>query len=145
MFQKKLKSGGWIYGAYSGPILPPMLGLGTPGGKMTLILTKENGFAITDGVSVYGGKSRTYDNEKDIISQIKDNLYAELKEFCGEDNDIYSARDFKEFIYRDRNCRLSNGGDDDQFIDFLSTCEKRIKASFKVQKKIDSRRDRLKK
>lgn len=142
MFNKKQKSGGWIYGAYSGPILPPMLGLGSPGGKKVLILTKENGFAITDGVSVYGGKARTYDPEEDIKSQIKDHLYAELREFCGEDNEVYSARDFKEFIYRKRDLMDDL---DEQFMDFLDACERRIKASFKVQKKIDSRRDRLKK
>lgn len=139
MFNKKQKSGGWIYGAYSGPILPPMLGLGTPGGKLVLILTKKNGFAITDGISVYGGKPRVYDFESDLISQIKDNLHSELKEFCG---DAYSAHDYDEFIYRARTNDLPLSDLDRQFIGFLSACERKIILSNNVQKKNSLRRDR---
>ncbi len=128
MFRIRLKSGGWIYSAYSGGVLPPMLGLGTPGGKKVLMLTEENGFAITDGGGVYGGEPRYYDTSRDLVGQIKENLYEELREFCGEDNGVYSADDFKEFIFRDRMFKRDDS--DIWFNEFLEACKRRIQASY---------------
>lgn len=123
-----LKSGGYVYGAYSGDVLPPMLALGTPGGKMVLVLTEENGFAITDGCSVYGGTPRYYDTSEDIIEQIKDNLYDELRDYCGENYGIYSADVFEEFIFRER--IFPRADLDVCFNDFLEACEQRILDSY---------------
>ena len=124
---RRLKSGGYICGAYSGDVLPPMLTLGTPGGKRVLMLTEENGFAITDGCSVDGGAPRYYDTSEDLIEQIKDNLYDELRDYCGEDNGVYSADDCKAFIYeRERRGYYL----DEAFEDFLEACEQRILDSY---------------
>ena len=89
--KEKKESGGFIYGAYSGPILPPMIGISCPGKKWIVMLTRKNGFAITDGISVYGGKPRSYSgsDRNEIIDQIKEYLYNELREFCCEDNGVY--------------------------------------------------------
>ena len=124
---RRLKSGGYIYGAYSGEVLPPMLALATPGGKCVLVLTEENGFAITDGCLVYGGEPRYYDTSEDLIEQIKENLYDELRDYCGENNGIYSADDFEAFIYeRERRGYYLN----EPFEDFLEACEQRILDSY---------------
>lgn len=124
---RRLKSGGYFYGAYSGDVLPPMLALATEGGKMVLILTEENGFAITDGCLVYGGESRYYDTSEDLIEQIKENLYEELMDYCHEDSDISSAREFKALIFeREHRGYYLN----EAFEEFLKACEQRILDSY---------------
>lgn len=120
--KKKKKSGGFIYGAYSGQILPPMIGINCPGKKWVVMLTRKNGFAITDGILVYGGEPRVYlgQEKHELIGQVKQYLLEELRSFCGE----FSAYQFEEFINKDPNSFKDDL--DIQFEGFLDACVRRI-------------------